>query len=178
MEEVKKSTISTKNLVIVALFIALSFVGSYLKLFGTIAFDSLPGFLAALLLGPVYGAAIGFLGHLFTALTSGFPLSVPLHLVIAASMAITMLGYGYTYKALIGRTPVVGALSITGVVGVILNGPVSLALSIGFMAITIGTEAAMGLLVMLPALIIAAVANVVLSIIIFKSLGSVWKKII
>ena len=178
MEEVKKSSISTKNLVIVALFIALSFVGSYLKLFGTIAFDSLPGFLAALLLGPVYGAAIGFLGHLFTALTSGFPLSVPLHLVIAASMAITMLGYGYTYKALVNRVPIAAALSITGVVGVILNGPVSLALSIGIMAITVGTEAAMGLLALLPVLVIAAVANVVLSIILFKALGGVWKKII
>jgi len=177
MEEVKKTNISTKNLVIVALFIALSYVGSYLKLFGTIAFDSLPGFLAALVLGPVYGAAIGFLGHVFTALTSGFPMG-PLHLVIAASMAITMLGYGYTYKALVNRMPVAGALSITGVVGVILNGPVSLALSIGFMAITIGTEAAMGLLALLPMLVIAAAANVAFSIVIFKSLSSVWKKII
>ena len=171
-----KPKINTKTLVIVALFIALSFAGSYIKLFGTIAFDSLPGFLAALLLGPVYGAVIGFLGHLFTALTSGFPLSVPMHMVIAASMALTMLGFGYTYKALINRIPEVVTLITTGAVGVILNAPVSLAFSIGMMALAVGMEAALGLLTMLPALLIAATANVVISIILYKALGGVWSR--
>ena len=178
MKKIEKPVVDTKKLVIVALFIALSLIGSNIKLFGTIAFDSLPGFLATLLLGSVYGAAIGFLGHIFTALTSGFPHSVPMHLVIAASMAITMFVFGYTYKVLTERLPTAGALIITGIAGVLLNAPVSLTISMGVMAIMAGTEAALGLIALLPALIIAATANVVLSIIVFKSLEKVWKKII
>ena len=175
MEATKK--LNTKTLVLTALFVALSLVGSNIKIFGTIAFDSLPGFLAALLLGPVYGAAIGFLGHLFTALTSGFPLSVPLHMVIAITMAITMLGYGYTYKALKNKTSATVSLAVTGIVGTVLNGPVSLAFSMGTLALMAGKEAAMGLLAMLPVLVLGSVANIVISIIVFMSLEKVWDKI-
>jgi uncharacterized membrane protein len=170
--------INTKTLVIMALFIALSFIGSYLRIFGSIAFDSLPGFLAALLLGPVYGATIGFLGHIFTALNSGFPLSLPLHLVIAVSMGITMYVYGLTYKALKKRLSETATFIVTGLVGTLLNGPVSLALSMTALWIMAGREVALGLLVLLPPLILASVANILLSVILFKSLGKVWAKII
>jgi len=177
MNTAAKQRINTKDLVITALFVALSFAGSYIKIFGTIAFDSLPGFLAALLFGPVYGAAIGFLGHLFTALTSGFPLSVPLHLVIAVSMAITMLGFGHMYRLLKDRVKPAINLVITGITGVALNGPVSLSMSIGTMALMAGREAALGLLVLLPVLVFASAANVAISIVLFKSLGGLWEKI-
>ena len=173
-----KTAVSTKTLILIAFFIALSFVGAQIRIFGSIAFDSLPGFLAALLLGPVYGAAIGFLGHLITALTSGFPLSVPLHLVIAVTMAITMYGYGLTYRALEKKCSETFTLAITGIVGTILNGPVSLAFSIGTLWIMAGREAALGLLTLLPILVLASIANIVLSVIMFKSLGTVWSKII
>ena len=167
----------TKTIALMALFIALSFVGSYLRIFGTIAFDSLPGFLAALLLGPTHGALIGFLGHLFTALNSGFPLSFPLHLAIAVSMAITMYGYGFAYKTLIKRLSETAALTITGIVGTILNAPVSLALSIGVLWIMAGLGAALGLLALLPILTLASIANIAISIVLFKSLRKVWNKI-
>jgi uncharacterized membrane protein len=167
---------NTKKLVIIALFVALSFIGSHIKVFGTIAFDSLPGFLAALMLGPVYGAAIGFLGHLFTALTSGFPLTLPLHFVIAFSMAITMLGFGFIHKVLKNKVSMAGNLVITAIVGTILNGPVSLALSIVTLAFMAGRETAFGLLAMLPVLVLASVANIVLSIILYKALGKVWER--
>ena len=172
-----KIEFNTKTLIITAFFIAFSFIGSTIKVFGTIAFDSLPGFLAALLLGPFYGAAIGFLGHLFTALTSGFPLSVPLHMVIALTMAITMLGFGFSYRFLKNKLPVLSNLVITGVVGTILNGPVSLAFSIGTVALMTGMDAALGLLPLLPVLIMASIANIVISIILFKALENVWGKI-
>jgi len=172
-----KARISTINLVITALFIALSFVGANIKIFGTIAFDSLPAFLAALLLGPVYGAAIGFLGHLFTALTSGFPLGVPMHMVIAVSMAITMLGFGTTYRGLKSKIPTAGGLAVTVIVGIILNGPVSLALSMGAMALMAGKDAAFSLLAMLPVLILASAANILISIIVFKSMEKIRGKI-
>ena len=171
------SKLSTRTLVLTALFIALSLVGSYIKVFGSIAFDSLPGFLAALLLGPVYGAAIGFLGHMFTAMTSGFPHSLPLHLVIAVTMAITMLGFGYTYKALKNKVTETINLALTGVVGTILNGPVSLTCSMATLAVIAGKEAALGLMVLLPVLILASVANIILAIVLFVSLDKVWKNI-
>lgn len=80
-----------KNLTLMAMFIALSAVGANIRVpspTGTVAFDSAPGFLAALLLGPAHGAAAAALGHLFTSLFAGFPLTIPLHLVIAVEMAI------------------------------------------------------------------------------------------
>jgi len=167
----------TRNLVISGLFIAVSYIGSNIRVFGTtIAFDSLPGFLASLLLGPVYGAAIGFLGHLFTALISGFPLSAPLHGVIAFSMAITMLGYGLTFKSLSNKFSLKINLNLTGIVGVILNGPVSLGLSIAAMALMAGREAAFGLLVLFPALMLGAIANVLLSIFLYIPLERLWNK--
>jgi uncharacterized membrane protein len=173
---VPRTGLGAKTLVIMALFIALSFVGSNIKVFGTIAFDSLPGFLAALLLGPFYGAAIGFLGHLFTAATSGFPFTVLLHAVIAATMAITMLGFGFTYKALKDKVSPFSNFIITGIAGAILNGPVSLACSMGTMALVAGKEAALGLLALLPALILASVANIAVSMALFKPLEKIWGK--
>jgi len=173
-----KSTISVKNLTFTALFIALSLVGSYIKIFGTVAFDSLPGFLAALILGPAYGAAIGLLGHLFTALSSGFPLSLPLHLVIAVSMAITMYVYGIIYRVLKKKFPETPSLVITGIVGILFNAPVSLGFSMAALGYIAGWNVATGLLALLPALIIASTANVLLSLILYKSLSKVWSKMI
>ncbi|MCL2362393.1 MAG: ECF transporter S component [Defluviitaleaceae bacterium] len=167
----------TRKLVMAGLFVAIAYLGSNIRLFGTtIAFDSLPGFLAALILGPAYGAAIGFLGHLFTALMSGFPLGAPLHGVIAFSMAIAMLGYGLVFKFLKNKLPLIISLIITGIVGVILNGPVSLGMSIAAMTLMAGREAGLGLLVLLPTLILGAAANVVLSIFLYIPLDVLWSK--
>ena len=164
----------TKNLVLVALLIALSFVGSNLRIFGSIAFDSLPGFFAALLLGPIYGAAIGFFGHLITAFNSGFPLSLPLHFAVAIAMALTMYGFGFAYKALIKRFSQTVTLILAGVVGTILNAPVSLLFSMGVLWIMSGSEAALGLLVLLPPLTVVSIANIASAIILFKFLGKFW----
>jgi len=153
--------VKTRNLVLTALFIALSFVGSNVKISGTIAFDSLPAFLGALLLGPVFGAFIGFLGHLFSALLTGFPFGLPTHIVIAFGMAVTMLGFGHSYRLLKGKLPLIIVLIITGIVGVILNGPFSLALC----APLIGPATAIA---MAPVLILGSAANIVIAILLFK----------
>ncbi|MFL0245774.1 ECF transporter S component [Candidatus Clostridium stratigraminis] len=79
-----------RKLVTCAMLIALCFVGSNIKIFGSIAFDSMAAFLGALLLGPWYGAVLGAGGHFLTALTSGFPLTVPVHIITMFSMALTM----------------------------------------------------------------------------------------
>ncbi len=154
-----------RKLVLVALFIALSFIGASIKIFGTIAFDSLPAFLGALLLGPVYGAIIGFLGHLFTALLSGFPYGIVVHSVIAISMAITMIGFSCTYKFLKNKVSLPMNFVITAIVGAILNGPVALALSYPFLVPLMGGA---GTIALLPVLTIAGVVNIIISMVLFS----------
>lgn len=84
----------TQKLVLVSLFIALSFLAGYIKFFGSIALDSFPAFLGTLLLGPTYGMIIALLGHLFSAFLSGFPLTLPVHLIVGVMMMLTMFVYG------------------------------------------------------------------------------------
>lgn len=102
---------------IAALFCALSAVGAQIHLYGSVALDSLPAFLAALLLGGVPGAAVGALGHLLSALTAGFPLTLPLHLVIAAEMA----GVCYATGLVARKKP----FWLAAAVGFVLNAIVS-----------------------------------------------------
>lgn len=71
-----------------AIFCALSAVGANIKIAGSIAFDSLPAFLTAMLIGGPEGAVVGAAGHMLSAVLSGFPLTLPMHLVIAAEMAL------------------------------------------------------------------------------------------
>ncbi len=72
---------------LLALFCALSAVGAQFPLYGSVALDALPAYLAAMLLGGPQGALVGALGHLLSAVLSGFPMTLPLHLVIALEMA-------------------------------------------------------------------------------------------
>lgn len=120
--------ITTRNLVLMALFIALSFVGAQLKIFSTIAFDSLPAFLATLLMGPVYGAIIAVIGHLLTALTSGFPMTLPVHLVIAVGMGVTMVAAWFIFTLIKKAANDFLALLAFVIIAAVFNGPVLLLL--------------------------------------------------
>ncbi len=119
-----------KQMVLMALFIAMSVIGAFIKIpspTGTVALDSLPGYLAALLLGGIPGAIVAFLGHLASAATAGFPMTLPIHLLVAFQMAVIMLMIGYAVK----RIHLVAVM----VLGIILNGilaPASLILIPGF----------------------------------------------
>jgi len=104
-------------LVLMSLLVAFSYLGSLIKIHGTIALDALPAYLGALLLGPLPGAVIGFMGHLLTAVTSGFPMTVPLHLFIALMMALTVGLFGLTAKK--------AGVFLASAVGTFMNGPVS-----------------------------------------------------
>jgi riboflavin transporter len=73
----------------IAVFAALSVVGSFIHLpspVPSVAFDSAAGFFAALYFGPVEGFSVFGIGHLATAVVSGFPLGI-LHLPIAVGLA-------------------------------------------------------------------------------------------
>lgn len=150
----------TKNIVLMGIFIALSLVGSYIKVpspFQSIALDSMPAFLGGMMLGGPQGAVIGFLGHLLTAANAGFYLTIPIHLLIAVIMAITIFVFSVTYQ----KTNVI----FTGIVGILLNG-VGAPLIMAFMP-----QFGWGFFVSItPFLLFASAVNVMIAIIVALAL--------
>lgn len=111
---------NTKKLTIVGVLLALTVVGSFLTVpspAGTVAFDSLPGYVAAGLFGPVIGGIVGSLGHLINAGMKSFALTIPAHLIIAAFMFMAMAAYGALYP----KTKIGAVVAAT-----LINGPLSL----------------------------------------------------
>ena len=81
-------------------FSALSVIGSFIPFpspVGTIAFDSFPGYLAALYFGALDGAVICAIGHLATSIVHGFPLGF-WHFLIALGMAAVGAVVGVIYR--------------------------------------------------------------------------------
>lgn len=90
----------SRTLIFLALFAALSAVGAMIKIpaiVGSVALDVFPALLAAALLGSGAGAIVGALGHILSALISGFPLG-PMHVLIACEMAFLVYIFGVLYK--------------------------------------------------------------------------------
>lgn len=104
----------TKQLTTVALLLALTVIGANISFLGSIALDSFPAFLGTLLLGPVAGAFLGGMGHLLSALLSGFPMTLPIHLFIAVMMGVTMYLFGLSRQK-------TGNRYVSGLVAYIVN---------------------------------------------------------
>lgn len=103
-----------------ASLVALSVVGSYIKIpspTGTVALDSLPGFVGALTLGYPEGALIAFLGHILTSMNVGFPLGILVHLLVAAEMAGIAVSFRFSVKR--------GGYILGTALGTVLNGVVA-----------------------------------------------------
>lgn len=146
------------------MLIGLSAIGAMIKVSGSIAFDSMPGFFAALFLGPWAGAIVAGLGHLLTALTSGFPLTLPMHLFLVIEMALFAYLFGVIYKKSGGI--------VASIVAIALNGPIS-SLIVVPLSIMLGLPLngwALFSVVILP-LTLASAANVLLALLIFKVLN-------
>ncbi|NLL17739.1 MAG: ECF transporter S component [Clostridia bacterium] len=150
-----------RRMVLMAMFIALSVVGAMLKIpspTGTVALDSAPGFLGAALLGWREGLLIAALGHLISAYSMGFPLSIPIHLIIALQMAIAAA----LYYILIKKTnPYVSIAVVTLYNGLAM--PLSLVPMLG-----IGMFYAMAL-----PLCVAAFINALIAYVCFRGLKSI-----
>ncbi len=161
------TTVRTARL---AIFTALSVVGSLIKIpspLGSLAFDSAPGFFVALFFGPTEGALVAGLGHLATAVVSGFPLGI-LHIPIAIGMALAGAAVGMLNKVNRnwGFVPAV-------IVGVIVNTvlvfplvpwlPVVLGAT-SVVDVSIGWIMALGFV---PFLAVAATLNAVLAALVF-----------
>lgn len=117
MKEKINTLKNAKIMTLIAMFIALSAVGALIKVFNTVAFDSMPGYFAALYLGGWYGAIVISLGHMLTAITSGFPLGLTNHIYIALQMAV----YAYLFRFFYNKFNIYAAI----IAGTILNGPVA-----------------------------------------------------
>jgi len=159
--------ITTRNLVLMALFIALSFVGAQLKIFSTVAFDSLPAFLATLLMGPIYGAIVAIIGHLLTALTSGFPMTLPVHLVIALGMGLTMVATWYTFTLVKKISNEYVGLIVAVIMAGIFNGPVLLLLCSPLLVPILTWP---GLIGMMPLLGMVGGLNALIAAVVYKAL--------
>lgn len=105
-----------KSITTVSMLVALSAVGSLIKIFNTVALDSMAGYFAALYLGGWQGALVISLGHLLTALTSGLPLGIFTHLYIGLQMA----AWAYLFKFLYEKNSFLGIVTAT-----LLNGPIA-----------------------------------------------------
>ena len=109
--------LSPRRVARVAILVALSGVGAFIKIpspTGTVALDSAPGYLAAVAFSPLEGGVVGALGHLISAATAGFPLGLPIHLIIAAEMFVFAWVLGLLARPL-------GA-AVAAAVAVLLNG--------------------------------------------------------
>ncbi|MFB7138846.1 ECF transporter S component [Gottfriedia sp. NPDC056225] len=155
---------NTKRIVLLSLFIALSAILSNIKIIYSIAFDSLPAFLAAILLSPIAGGVVGALGHLLTALTSGFPFTVPVHLFIAIQMLVIVWIYGVLFKKINKYIAMIVAIILNGPVATILSGLLIAYLNHSF---TFKTVSSFFILMVLP-LTLASAVNIVLAYILQK----------
>lgn len=87
----------TYRLARISVFCALSVIGSFIhppSPVQTVAFDSSPGFFAALYFGATDGALVSGIGHIVTSIVNGFPLGI-LHLPIALGMAAAGAAVGF-----------------------------------------------------------------------------------
>ncbi|MDP4144844.1 MAG: ECF transporter S component [Bacillota bacterium] len=153
-----------RKLILTALFIALSYIGANIKVMDSIAFDSMAGFLGAIILGPFYGAAIGAVGHILTALLSGFPLTLPVHLVVMVDMGITMAAFGSIYRYFSKKGQGVLGVILSFLAGVLINGPIATLTVYPLLVVSMGKAAVFA---MIPMLTLVSALNVIIALVLY-----------
>ena len=109
-----------KRIARMAIFIAISAVGAMIKVpspTGTVALDASIAYFSAIAFGWREGCIVAALGHMLTALTTGFPLSFPLHVFVALQMAVWVSLFEIIAHKI--------HMWVGVIVAVLLNGPVS-----------------------------------------------------
>jgi riboflavin transporter len=156
----ESKTFSQRNMIAIIIFSVVSTTLGLVKIpgpAGSIALDSAPAFFAALFFSPIVGAFVGFIGHIGSAATAGFPFG-GLHIYVALEMFIWVLIFGYIAK----RKKTVPIILISGIIAALLNGivgPLFLTITPVF---NLELNIAKGLI---PFLLIAATVNIALAII-------------
>ena len=161
-----KSITTAQTVVYIVVFSGLSALGGILKIpspIGSIALDSAPGYFCAVYFNPLLGGIIGFVGHLSSALTAGFPLGLN-HLYIACHMFLWCFTFGFLARR-IGRLL---GLVVACVVAAALNGvgsPLLLVISpFNSMPLSIATK-------IMPILVVASVANILLAALAYRAIS-------
>lgn len=152
-DQAKSSPVSARKLAIMAIFIALSAVGSLIKIpspLGSIGLDSAPGFFAAVAFGSWVGFIVIAVGHLLSAAIVGFPLTLPVHLAIAVGMGLCALVFRW-----LGRKGL-GWLILGVIVVSLLN-----SFGLGLIVLPIGGWGMY--LASVPSLLVAAVVNLIIA---------------
>jgi len=143
------------------LLIALSAIGAMIKIQGTIALDSMPGYFAALFINPMAGGIVAALGHFLTSITSGFPLTIPMHLMLILVMGLIAYVFGVLGK----KTNGIIACSVA----ILLNGPISTYIaSITAKALGLPFSGTVMFSTLVTPLTIASAVNIIFAYIIFK----------
>lgn len=156
----KKNYFAPKRIARIAILVALSAVGAFIKLpspTGTVALDSAPGFVAAAAFGPGEGSIVGALGHMFSALITGFPLGLPVHLLVAAATIVWVGAFGWVARKV--------NIWVAIPVGIILNGVGGAALLIPIYGVGIFAT-------LLVPLLVGSAINIVIAVAVVKVLDA------
>lgn len=144
--------VSRRRMSLIALFVALSVIGSMVKIpgpIGSVALDAFPALVLAVFIGGKSGALVAAMGHLVSALFAGMPLG-PMHLLVAVEMAMIVWLFGVIYQS--NKKIMAGALFVF-LNGMIASLPFILLVSLPFY------------LSLLPSLVIGSAFNVILALI-------------
>ena len=159
-DQVTKAPLPARKLAIMAVFIALSAVGSLIKIpspLGSVGLDSAPGFFTALAFGGWMGFVVIAVGHLLGSAIVGFPLTLPVHLAIAAGMGLCALAFRWVGRR--GAAWLVASVVTTS----LLN-----SFGLGLVVVPIG---GWGMYVAsVPSLLVGAAINLVVAAVAYRSL--------
>ena len=147
-------------------FVVLAAVGSIIKVpavIQSVALDTVPAYLGALLFGPLFGATLGAIGHLISAAIIGFPLDWR-HLFVAAGQFVIV----YAFGAFVLQVNKGWAALLAAVVAVLINGIV-LAYVTSFL-FPAGDPRISIVRGFIPVLLIATAINVFIAIIIHRAI--------
>ncbi|WP_338654935.1 ECF transporter S component [Sporosarcina psychrophila] len=90
-----------KRLTLAAFFVALCVIGGLIKIpsgIGSLALDTVPALISVAFLPPVFSGVVGMLGHMASAMNSGFLLG-PFHVLVALEMFVIVIVFARLHKA-------------------------------------------------------------------------------
>ena len=157
---------SVQSIISIIVFSGLSALGGVLKIpstLGSIALDSAPGYFCAVYFNPLLGGIVGFIGHLCSALTAGFPLGLN-HLFVALQMFFWCFIFGFIIRKFANMFGVILAFTVC----LLLNGlgsPLLLVIS-PVNSLPMATAK-----VIIPILLLASAANILLAILAYRMIS-------
>src|SRR5699024_2117662 len=117
--------------------------------------------LAAIFLDPMSGALVGSIGHLLTSFSSGFPLTLPIHMIIILIMGLSVYIFGWVYKRVNKIFASIIAIILNGIGAVIILAPITIKIELPLSGRTF-------IYAMVVPLTIASAVNIILAIIIYR----------